>query len=309
MSILVGKDTTLIIQGATGKSGQVHVKRYLDAGYKIRAGVTPGKGGQQVHGIPIYDSVADAVKAHPDVNSTLILTPPSAVRSAAMEAVNAGVALIVISTEWVPVNDTLDIVTSARKKGLRVVGPNTVGVISPGQGMCGIMPINIYGPSGHVGLVSRSGTLTHENSSNLYFAGYGLSTCVGIGGDPIRGMNHKEVLELFRDDEQTKLVVMIGEIGGGSEEEAAKYIKETNYPKPVVAFIAGTQAPEGKNMGHAGAIVSGGLGSAKAKAQILADAGVRVARTIGEIVELVAEEDAKLGYVLKTCEPIVNTHI
>lgn len=305
MSILVGEDTKLIIQGATGKSGRVHVGRLLTAGYKIKAGVTPGKGGEDVFGVPIFNTVAEAKAVFPEVNATLILVPPKAVYSAAKEAVNANIDLIVISTEWVPVNDTLDIITEARKKGLKVVGPNTVGVISPGKGMCGIMPINIYGHGGHIGLVSRSGTLTHENSSNLVFAGYGLSTCVGIGGDPIRGLNHKEVLEMFRNDDETKLVVMIGEIGGGSEEETARYIKETHYPKPVVAFIAGTQAPEGKNMGHAGAIVSGGLGSAKEKVRVLEDAGVRVARTIGEIVTLVAEEDERLGGILKTETPII----
>lgn len=304
MSILVGQDTVLIIQGATGKSGRVHVRRMLDAGYHIVAGVTPGKGGQEVEGLPVFDTVAGAKAAFPEINSSLILVPPAHVRSAGKEALDANIGLIVISTEWVPVNDTLDLVTEAKKKGIKIIGPNTVGVISPNKGMCGIMPINIYGKGGHIGLVSRSGTLTHENSSNLFIAGYGLSTCVGIGGDPIRGMNHKEVLELFRDDEETKLVVMIGEIGGGSEEEAAKYIKETNYPKPVVALIAGSQAPEGKNMGHAGAIVSGGLGSAKSKVKVLEDAGVRVARTIGEVIELVGEEDAKMGYILKTSEPL-----
>lgn len=305
MSILVGEDTCVLIQGATGKSGRVHVARYLEAGYKVAAGVTPGKGGQKVCGVPVYDTVAEAKQAHPDINASLILTPPLTVKSAAMEAVNAGIDLVVISTEWVPVNDTLDIVTAAKKKRVRIVGPNTVGVISPGKGMCGIMPINLYGDGGHIGLVSRSGTLTHENASNLSFAGYGLSTCVGIGGDPVRGMNHREVLELFRNDEETKLVVMIGEIGGGSEEEAAEYIKETEFPKPVIAFIAGSQAPEGKNMGHAGAIVSGTVGSAKGKIAALESAGVRVAHTLGGIIELVKEEDEKLGRILKTAESVL----
>ena len=271
----------------------------------MAAGVTPGKGGQKVCGVPVYDTVAEAKQAHPDINASLILTPPLTVKSAAMEAVNAGIDLVVISTEWVPVNDTLDIVTAAKKKRVRIVGPNTVGVISPGKGMCGIMPINLYGDGGHIGLVSRSGTLTHENASNLSFAGYGLSTCVGIGGDPVRGMNHREVLELFRNDEETKLVVMIGEIGGGSEEEAAEYIKETEFPKPVIAFIAGSQAPEGKNMGHAGAIVSGTVGSAKGKIAALESAGVRVAHTLGGIIELVKEEDEKLGRILKTAESVL----
>ena len=217
MSILVGKDTKLIIQGMTGKGGRVHARRIIDYGGNLIAGVTPGKGGTEVEGRPVYNTVAEAKAAHPEINASLILTPSSSVRSAGFEAVEAGIDTIVISTEWVPVRDTLDIVTAARKKGLTVIGPNTVGVISPGKGILGIMPGNIYGKGGHIGLVSRSGTLTHENSSNLTFAGYGISTSLGIGGDPIIGLYHKEALELFRDDEETKLIVLIGEIGGGGE--------------------------------------------------------------------------------------------
>ena len=235
MSILVGRDTKLIIQGMTGKGGRVHARRIIDYGGQLIAGVTPGKGGMEVEGRPIYNTVAEAKAAHPEINASLILTPASAVRSAAFEAVNAGIETIVVSTEWVPVKDTLDIVTAARKKGVTVIGPNTVGVISPGKGILGIMPGNIYGKGGHIGLVSKSGTLTHENSSNLTYAGYGISTSLGIGGDPVIGLNHKEALELFRNDDETKLIVMIGEIGGGGEELAAKYIKETAYPKPIIA--------------------------------------------------------------------------
>ena len=216
MSILVGKDTKLIIQGMTGKGGRVHARRIIDYGGNLIAGVTPGKGGTEVEGRPVYNTVAEAKAAHPEINASLILTPSSSVRSAGFEAVEAGIDTIVISTEWVPVRDTLDIVTAARKKGLTVIGPNTVGVISPGKGILGIMPGNIYGKGGHIGLVSRSGTLTHENSSNLTFAGYGISTSLGIGGDPIIGLNHKEALVLFRDDEETKLIVMIGERRGGA---------------------------------------------------------------------------------------------
>lgn len=302
MSILVNEDTCLIIQGITGTGGRKHAKRLLNYGVKIVGGTSPGKGGQTVEGLPVYNTVAEAVAAHPEINTTVILTPAAHTRDAGMEAVDAGISLIVLITELVPVQDTLDIVTAARKKGLTVIGPNTVGVISPGRSMAGIMPANIYG-RGHVGLISRSGTLTHENASNLTYAGYGLSTCIGIGGDPIIGTNHKEALELFRDDEDTKLVVMIGEIGGGSEELAAKYIAETNYPKPVVAFIAGAQAPSGTKMGHAGAIVSGATGSARSKIESLTAAGVRVAKTLGDVVKLVAEEDEKLYHVLRTLEP------
>lgn len=300
MSILVGKDTKLIIQGMTGKGGRVHARRIIDYGGNLIAGVTPGKGGTEVEGRPVYNTVAEAKAAHPEINASLILTPSSSVRSAGFEAVEASIDTIVISTEWVPVRDTLDIVTAARKKGLTVIGPNTVGVISPGKGILGIMPGNIYGKGGHIGLVSRSGTLTHENSSNLTFAGYGISTSLGIGGDPIIGLNHKEALELFRDDEETKLIVMIGEIGGGGEELAAKYIAETKYPKPIIAFIAGSKAPAGKNMGHAGAIVSGHVGTAESKVAALSAAGVRIASTLGQILELVAEEDEKMDHVLHT---------
>lgn len=300
MSILVGRDTKLIIQGMTGKGGRVHARRIIDYGGQLIAGVTPGKGGMEVEGKPIYNTVAEAKAAHPEINASLILTPASAVRSAAFEAVNAGIETIVVSTEWVPVKDTLDIVTAARKKGVTVIGPNTVGVISPGKGILGIMPGNIYGKGGHIGLVSKSGTLTHENSSNLTYAGYGISTSLGIGGDPVIGLNHKEALELFRNDDETKLIVMIGEIGGGGEELAAKYIKETAYPKPIIAFIAGSQAPAGKNMGHAGAIVSGHVGTAKSKIDALSAAGVHIARTLGEILELVAQEDEKMNHALYT---------
>lgn len=305
MSVLVNENTYLIIQGITGNGGRVHAKRILNYGGHLVGGVTPGKGGQKVEGLPVYNTVAEAVAEHPEINATLILTPAGHIREAGLEAVEAGIELIVLLAEWTPVQDSLDVITAARKKGLKVVGPNTIGVISPGKGIVGIMPGNIYG-RGHIGLISRSGTLTHENSSNLTYAGYGLSTCIGIGGDPIIGMNHTEALELFREDEDTKLIVMIGEIGGGSEEAAAEYITRTGYPKPIVSLIAGTQAPEGKNMGHAGAIVSGNTGTAKSKIARLSEAGVRIAYTPGQVVELVREEDEKLGGILRTLEPAVR---
>ena len=183
MSVLVNENTYLIIQGITGNGGRVHAKRILNYGGHLVGGVTPGKGGQKVEGLPVYNTVAEAVAEHPEINATLILTPAGHIREAGLEAVEAGIELIVLLAEWTPVQDTLDVITAARKKGLKVVGPNTIGVISPGKGIVGIMPGNIYG-RGHIGLISRSGTLTHENSSNLTYAGYGLSTCIGIGGAP-----------------------------------------------------------------------------------------------------------------------------
>lgn len=303
MSILVGKNTHLIIQGITGNGGRVHTRRILDYGGDLVGGVTPGKGGQTVEGLPVYNTVAEAVAAHPEINASLILTPPAHLKDAGMEAVEAGIPIIVLLAEWTPVRDTLEIVRAAKKRGLTVIGPNTIGVISPGKGILGIMPGIIYG-EGHIGVISRSGTLTHENSSNLTYAGYGQSTCVAIGGDPVIGLNHKEALELFRNDDDTKLIVMIGEIGGGGEELAAEYIKSTNYPKPIISFIAGAQAPAGKSMGHAGAIVSGSFGTAESKISRLKDAGVQIANTLGEVIELVAKEDEKLGNVLRTLKPV-----
>lgn len=299
MSIIVDEGTRLVIQGITGKTGSEHARRMLEYGVKLIGGVTPGRGGQSVCGLPVYDTVAEAKAANPEINATLIMVPVSGARAAAFEAIASGIQTIVVSTEWIPVKDTLDFVTAAREKGLTLIGPNTMGIISPGKTKVGMMPDNIYG-RGHIGLISRSGTLAHENASNLTYAGFGLSTCIGIGGDPIIGLNHKEALELFRNDAETELVILIGELGGGGEELAAAYIKDTNYPKPVIAFIAGAHAPEGKKMGHAGAIVSGKMGSARTKTEALRAAGVRVVDTVGLLVEAVAEADEKLGNVLKT---------
>lgn len=301
MSIIANENTKLMIQGITGKTGSEHARRMLEYNVDVVCGVTPGRGGRTVCDRPVYDTVAEAKLHHPEINASLIMVPVTGVRSAAFESIEAEIQTIVISTEWVSVRDTLDIVHAARKKGIIVVGPNTMGIISPGKTKIGMMPDNIYG-AGHIGLVSRSGTLAHENASNLTYAGFGLSTCIGIGGDPIIGLNHKEALELFRDDDDTKLVVLIGEVGGGSEELAAQYIKETNYPKPVIAFIAGRHAPKGKKMGHAGAIVSNGTGTVESKVKALSEAGVKIADTVGHLVSLVAEENSKLGGALKTLE-------
>ncbi len=303
MSILVDSNTRLLVQGITGKEGHTHTSRSLEAGVQVVAGVTPGKGGQEVLGVPVYGSVDEAKAAHPEINATMILVPPRFVLSAATEAVQAEIPLIVIITEFVPTHDSLKIVNMAEEKGLTVVGPNTIGVISPGKSKVGIMPDYIYKP-GHIGIVSRSGTMTHEVASNLSFAGYGQSSCLGIGGDMIIGQSHTEGLRLFRDDPETDCVILLGEIGGTSEEDAAEYIRSTNYPKPVLAYIAGMQAPAGKKMGHAGAIISGGKGTATSKAAALRSANVGVAESVGHLLDLVRQADKRLNGKLKTVKPI-----
>ena len=303
MSSLVDQNTHLLVQGITGKEGQTHTRRSLEAGVHVAAGVTPGKGGQEVLGIPVYGSVAEAMAEHPEINATMILVPPRFVYSAAMEALDARIPLVVIITEFVPAHDSLKIVNKAREVGCTVVGPNTIGVISPGKSKVGIMPDYIYKP-GHIGIISRSGTMTHEVGSNLSFAGYGQSSCLGIGGDMIIGQSHTAGLELFRDDPETDCVILLGEIGGTSEEDAAEYILRTAYPKPVFAYIAGLQAPAGKRMGHAGAIISGGKGTADSKAAALRAAGVGVAESVGNLLDLIRAEDLRMDGRLKTAEPI-----
>ena len=305
MSVLVNEQTVALIQGITGKQGQIHSKRMLESGAKVAAGVAPGKGGQTVNGIPVYNTVAEAVQAHPEINATMILVPKQFVLSAAMDAVACGIALIVLITEFVPVKDALQIVTAAKEKGLQVIGPNTIGVISPGRSKVGVMPDYIYS-RGHIAIISRSGTLTHETASNLTFRGYGQSTCVGVGGDPIIGATHAEVLELLADDDDTLMIVIIGEIGGVGEEMAAEKIKELKIKKPIAAFIAGASAPDGKKMGHAGAIVTGNMGTAKSKIEALSAAGVKVCPTLGKLVDYVAEVDRELGGKLKTVAPKVK---
>lgn len=303
MSILVDEGTNLLVQGITGKEGRTHTRRSLEAGVHVVAGVTPGKGGEEVCGVPVYDHVAQALAVHPEINATMILVPPKAVLSAGLEALEAGLKLIVIITEFVPAHDTLKILRKAKEKSAIVIGPNTIGVISPGRSKIGIMPDYIY-KRGHIGIISRSGTMTHEVASNLSFAGYGQSSCLGIGGDMIVGMSHTDGLELFRKDEDTACVILLGEIGGVSEENAAEYIRQTQYPKPVLAYIAGAQAPAGKKMGHAGAIVSGGRGSAASKIKALRDANISVAESVGHLLDLIKEEDMRMGGFLQTVPPI-----
>lgn len=278
---MVDRDTQVIIQGATGKQGTYHTLQMLEYNVNVVGGVSPGKGGQRIRGVPVFDTVSEAKKHH-HVDASMILVPPAGVLTAALEAIENGIPLIVIVTEFVPLHDTLIIRRTAAGKRVRVVGPNTIGIISPGKSKVGVMPGFIYS-EGKIGIISRSGTLTHEIASNLTYKGMGQSTCVGIGGDMVRAMEFVDVLKLFRDDEQTETVILIGEIGGASEEMAAHYLKEEGYPKKILAFIAGMTAPAEKKMGHAGAIVSKGFGTAASKMKHLEQAGVTVVRNLNEI--------------------------
>lgn len=286
MAILVNENSQVVIQGATGREGGFHTGRLIEAGVKVVAGVTPGRAGQEVHGVPVFDTVAQAGQGR-RIDASMIIVPPFGVLDAAMEAIAAKIPLIVIITEFVPLHDTMRIRLAARRAGAAVIGPNTIGVISPGRSQVGIMPGFIYG-KGDIGIISRSGTLAHEVSSNLKYLGLGQSTVVGIGGDPIRGSDFVDLLEMFRHDDETKSLVLLGEIGGASEEMAGEYIKQTGYPKRVTAFIAGATAPAEKKMGHAGAIVSGGVGTAESKTAALRAAGVNVAESFTELLEMAA---------------------
>lgn len=280
MSIWVGNDTRLLVQGITGNEGKFHALGCRDYGTNVVAGVTPGKGGQKVEGIPVFDSVATA-RTKTDCNATMIFVPPPFAADAIMEAVDAGIELVICITEGIPVNDMLKVQAFMADSDSRLVGPNCPGVITPGEAKIGIMPGHIHTP-GSIGVVSRSGTLTYEAVWQLSNAGLGQSTCVGIGGDPINGTNFIDVLEAFTADDGTEGVIMIGEIGGNAEEEAARWI-QANCDKPVVGFIAGRTAPPGRRMGHAGAIVAGGMGGAEDKMATMRECGLEVVESPGEM--------------------------
>jgi len=284
MSILLDNSTRVIVQGITGREGQYHARNMKAAGTNIVGGVTPGKGGQTVEGIPVFDTVLQAKKAT-DANATCIFVPPAGAADAIMDAASAGIELIVCITEGIPVIDMTRAMLVVREKGARLIGPNCPGMCTPGFGKIGIIPYQIFNP-GPVGFISRSGTLTYEVVSLLTNAGIGQSTCIGIGGDPIIGSTFVDYLSLFEKDPQTKVVVMCGEIGGSDEEDAAEFIR-TSMSKPVVAFVSGRTAPPGKRMGHAGAIISGNTGTAQGKVAALQAAGVPVADTIFDIPNLV----------------------
>ncbi len=297
MSVLVGKDTRLLVQGITGSAGGFHAKQMIEYGTQVVAGVTPGRGGEKFETpgangagkavVPVFDTVAQAVNAT-GANATCIFVPPPGAADAILEAFDAGLALVVCITEGIPVADMLQVrrVLEGLKGKTRLIGPNCPGIITPGGCKIGIMPGHIH-KAGHIGVVSRSGTLTYEAVGQLTALGIGQSTCIGIGGDPVGGMDFVDVLELFQADADTHGVILIGEIGGGAEERAAKFIKE-KMNKPVASFIAGTTAPPGKRMGHAGAIIAGGKGTAAEKIRALEAAGARVAPTPSDMASTLA---------------------
>ena len=283
MAIMVGRETKVIVQGITGHQGQFHTKSMKEFGTKVVGGVTPGKGGSAVEGVPVFETVHEAVE-QTGANSSCIFVPARFAKDAVFEAVNAGLGLVVVITEHIPFLDAMEFVNYAKLRETTVIGPNCPGVTSPEFGKIGIMPSKMFA-KGDVGVISRSGTLTYEIVNALTEAGIGQTTCVGIGGDPIIGSNFVEVLSRFEKDRKTKRLVMVGEIGGTAEEEAAEYIRE-HVSKPVFAYIAGRSAPQGKRMGHAGAIISRGRGTAESKIKALEAAGVVVARLPTDIPKL-----------------------
>ena len=286
MSILVGTETKLVVSGLTGREGSFHGMNNRRYGTDLVAGVTPGKGGQDVEGVPIFNTVHDAV-AETGANTSMIFVPPRFAADAILEAADAGVELVVCITEGIPVHDMLRVYTHLRRGTTRLIGPNCPGVLSPGKSNVGIIPAHFFS-EGNVGLVSRSGTLTYQIGNTLAQRGFGNSSIVGIGGDPIAGSSFIEIVDLFERDPETELIVMCGEIGGEEEERTAEYI-EANVEKPVVGYIAGFTAPPGKTMGHAGAIISGSKGTAQAKAEALEAKGVRVGRTPTQVADIAAE--------------------
>ncbi|WP_054856720.1 succinate--CoA ligase subunit alpha [Vulcanisaeta sp. JCM 16159] len=289
MAILVNENTKVLVQGITGREGSRHTEYMLQYGTKVVAGVTPGRGGQTVHGVPVFDTVEEALRKFPDINTSIIFVPAQFAADSVYEAIDAGIKLIVIITEHIPIHDALRFVNYAKRKGVTIIGPNCPGVVSPLRSKVGILPNHIYTKSGPVGIVSRSGTLTYEISYHLTQAGIGQSTVVGIGGDPIIGTDTLEVVKMFEEDPETKYIVVIGEIGGTMEERLAKYIGSGKVTKPVVAYISGRTAPPGKRMGHAGAIVSMGMGSYESKVKAFQEVNVPVARTPTEVVKLIKQ--------------------
>jgi succinyl-CoA synthetase alpha subunit len=280
MSILVNNKTRLVVQGITGGEGSFHTEQMIEYGTKVVAGVTPGKGGTDFTGVPVYDTVQEAVKEQ-KANTSVIFVPPAFAADAILEAANSGIKVIVCITEGIPAADMLKVYNSIKGKGVVLVGPNCPGVISPGQAKVGIMPGFIH-RKGKIGVISRSGTLTYEAVKQLTDVGLGQSTCVGIGGDPIIGSRFVDILKLFNEDKNTDGIVMIGEIGGSAEEEAAEYVRK-NVKKPVVGFIAGRTAPPGRRMGHAGAIISGGKGTAAEKIAAMKKAGIKISESPADI--------------------------
>lgn len=285
MAVLLSKKTRLVVQGITGHQGTFHTRAMLDYGTKVVAGSVPGKGGRKVEGVPVFDSVRDAV-AKKRANSSIVFVPAPFAKDAVIEAVQAGMKLVVVITERIPFHDSLEFIPFARTRGCTIIGPNCPGIITPGESKAGIMPSHIFRP-GDVGVISRSGTLTYEIVNAITLAGFGQSTCIGIGGDPIIGTNMVEALALFQRDRKTKRIVVVGEIGGTAEEEAADYIAK-HVTKSVVAYVAGRTAPPGKRMGHAGAIIQEGRGTAESKVRAFEATGVPVAEYPADVAKLLA---------------------
>ncbi|MCQ2972565.1 MAG: succinate--CoA ligase subunit alpha [archaeon] len=283
--IFLDENTKCLVQGITGKQGSFHTEQMLKYNTNIVAGVTPGKGGQDFQGVPVFNSIEEA-KENVDVNASIIFVPAGFAKDAAFESIK-NLDLVIIISEHIPVHDSIEIMDYAKRMGTTVIGPNTPGIISPGVGKLGIMPTHIF-EKGNVGLISRSGTLTYEVASQLTRADIGQSTCIGIGGDPVTGLTYEDCLRNFEEDDGTDAIVLIGEIGGNAEERASKLIKE-ELTKPVVSYVAGITAPPGKRMGHAGAIIQGNTGTAQSKIKALTEAGVKIAKMPSEIVNLLKE--------------------
>jgi succinyl-CoA synthetase alpha subunit len=287
MGIIINEYTQAIVQGITGTQGSLHSKLMLEYGTKIVAGVTPGKGGTEVHGVPVYDTVEEAQEKHAP-NASIVFVPATFAADAALEAIENGIKTTVMITEHVPIKDAIEVIARATEANATIIGPNTPGIITPGECKLGIMPAHVF-TQGSVGIASRSGTLTYEIAASLTKKQIGQSTCVGVGGDPITGLNFIDTLKLFKEDPQTKAIVLIGEIGGNIEELTAEYIAEEKYPKPVVAYIAGRFAPPEKRMGHAGAIIMGKTGTAENKIKAFERTGVKVAEKPGDVAKWVAK--------------------
>jgi succinyl-CoA synthetase alpha subunit len=288
LAILLRRGSKVVVQGITGRQGGFHTRLMLNYGTRIVAGVTPGKGGSEFCGVKVYDTVVEAMSKH-EFDVSAIFVPAPFAKEAALEAIDSGIKLVVIITEHIPIKDSIEIMEEANAAGVRIIGPNCPGIITSGESKVGVMPTHIF-KSGVVGVVSRSGTLTYEVAWKITKCGLGQTTCLGIGGDPVTGLNFIDVLKLFETDEQTKAVVLLGEIGGNAEEMAAQYIEREGYTKPLIAYVAGRTAPPGKRMGHAGAIVTGTLGTAKSKIEAFAAAGISVAEKPSDVTRILTKK-------------------
>ncbi|MEM1596416.1 MAG: succinate--CoA ligase subunit alpha [Desulfurococcaceae archaeon] len=285
MGILVNSNTKVIVQGITGREGSFHAKLMLDYGTKVIAGTSPGKGGSYVHGVPVYNTIREAIEEQGQADASIVFVPAKFAPDAVYEAIDGNIKLLVVITEGIPLHEEVKFVNYARKHGVVLIGPNTPGIMTVGECKLGIMPAHVF-KKGNVGIVSRSGTLTYEVARELSKKGYGVSTVIGLGGDPVTGLDFIDVAELFFKDKETSAIVLIGEIGGDAEERFAKYYYEISSKKPVVAYVAGRTAPPGKRMGHAGAIISMGVGDYDSKRKSLVDAGIPVAETPSQIPKL-----------------------